>query len=440
MLTPLERRVADAVAARRDDIVDLASALIRFDTTSRGRPDERARDETALQELLAERLRRLGAAVDVWEPAREDVAGHPLEPEGGIGFEGRPQLAARLPGRGGGRSLLLNGHIDVVSAEPQDAWTSPPFAPEVRDGLLFGRGSCDMKGGIAAMVAAAEVLADEGVALSGDLVVCTNTDEESSGVGALACARRGVRADGAIAPEPSGLAVWPACRGTVYATVKVAGREGHAEVGQPHWSAGGAVNAIEKAAVVLEAVRRLREEWASRRDLRHAYLSAPDVLATRLTSGGWYVTVPGEAEMTLAVLYLPQQADVRGWASDVTREVETAIRAWCDGDPWLREHPPEIRWHTPVNPHEVPDDDPLVAALGGALHELDRPVAFGGLDSWFDGATFANEAGTPAIMFGPRHIVRAHTVDEHVPVDDLAAVAQGIALTAMRFCGVAEDR
>jgi acetylornithine deacetylase len=271
-----------------------------------------------------------------------------------------------------------------------------------------------MKGGIAAMVAAAEALAGAGVPLLGDLLVCTNTDEESIGVGALACARHGVRADGAIVPEPSGLEVWPACRGTIYATVTVPGREGHAEVAQPHWSDGGAVNAIEKGAIVLEAVRRLREDWAQRRDLRHPYLSPPDVLATAFRAGGWYVTVPGSAELILAVLYLPQQADATGW-----------------------EHPPAIRWHTPVNPHEVPDDAPVVVALRESLTALGRPVRFGGLDSWFDGATFALEAGTPALMYGPRSIERAHTVDEHVPVDDLVEVAQGIALGAMRVCGVA---
>jgi acetylornithine deacetylase len=437
MLTDLERGVADAIAASRDAIVELASDLIRLDTTSRGAPDEPARDEAALQALLGERLRAIGADVEIWEPDRGDVAGHPFDPPSGIGFQGRPQLAARLAGRGGGRSLLLNGHIDVVSAEPQSAWASPPFAPEVRDGLLYGRGSCDMKGGIAAMVAAAEALAGAGVPLLGDLLVCTNTDEESSGVGALACARHGVRADGAIVPEPSGLEVWPACRGTIYATVTVPGREGHAEVAQPHWSDGGAVNAIEKGAIVLEAVRRLREDWAQRRDLRHPYLSPPDVLATAFRAGGWYVTVPGSAELILAVLYLPQQADATGWGGDVTREVEAAIRAWCDGDAWLREHPPAIRWHTPVNPHEVPDDAPVVVALRESLTALGRPVRFGGLDSWFDGATFALEAGTPALMYGPRSIERAHTVDEHVPVDDLVEVAQGIALGAMRFCGVA---
>ncbi len=121
-----------------------------------------------------------------------------------------------------------------------------------------------MKGGIAAMVLAAEVLAERG-GLAGDVIVCTNTDEESSGVGGLACARHGVSADFAIVTEPSGLEVWPACRGTVYCTIGVPGRAGHAEQEHPHWRDGGAVNAIEKGRFLLDGVDRLRARVAHAR-------------------------------------------------------------------------------------------------------------------------------------------------------------------------------
>src|SRR4051812_20617292 len=222
-----DRSLMEAVAERRDDLVALLRELIGYDTTSRSEPGAPARDEAALQRALAERLRACGAEIDLWEPAPEDVAGHPLSVEG-IGFAGRPQLAARLRGTGGGRSLLLNGHIDVVPAAREEGWEHDPFEPQVRDGEIVGRGACDMKGGIAAMVVAAEALAATGE-LRGDVVVCTNTDEESSGVGGLACARRGITGDYTIVTEPSSLEVWPACRGSVYCSIEVDGRAGHAE-------------------------------------------------------------------------------------------------------------------------------------------------------------------------------------------------------------------
>jgi acetylornithine deacetylase len=428
-----ERALVETIAARRDDIVDLACTLVGFDTQSRGGIDVPPRQEAALQQHLAERLRGSGAEVDVWEPAPEDVAGHPVSVEG-IGFEGRPQLVGRLRGAGGGRTLLLNGHIDVVTARREDGWEHDPFDPQVRDGVISGRGTCDMKGGIAAMVVAAEILAATG-ALRGDLVVCTNTDEESSGVGGLACARRGLGADFAIVPEPTGLEVWPACRGSVYCEIAVPGRAGHAEQEHAHFTEGGAVNAIEKARHVLDGVERLRLDWRSRHELRHDLLSPPDVLCTRIEAdGGWYVTIPNRADLVLAVLILPVQADATGWTGDVRAEVEGFLRRWCDADPWLREHPPTFAWRTEVNPWETPRDAASVRALLGANAALGLPARLGGLDSWYDGATFALEGGSPALMYGPRHIDWAHTVGEYVPIDDLVACAQGIAVAGWRLC------
>jgi len=429
-----ERTLVDRVEARRDDLVALACQLIGFDTTSRSSPDEPAREEAALQSALAARLRAHGAEIDLWEPDPQDVAGHPLSVEA-IGFEGRPQLAARLPGAGGGgRSLLLNGHIDVVPARREDGWEHDPFDPQVTDGAISGRGACDMKGGIAAMVLAAEVLAEAG-GLRGDLIVCTNTDEESSGVGGLACARHGVGADFAIVTEPSSLEVWPACRGTVYCTIEVPGRAGHAEQEHPHWRDGGAVNAVDKGRFLLDGGDRLRREWRTRLDLRHPLLDPPDIVATRFVAdAGWHVTIPDRATIDLSVLILPQQADARGWTSDAQDEVEGFLRRWCQTDSWLAEHPPSFRWHTEVNPSETPVDAPSVQALLGANAALGLPVELGGLGSWYDGATFALEAGSPALMYGPRSIDRAHTVGEAVPIDDLVACAKGIAVAAWRLC------
>jgi acetylornithine deacetylase len=428
-----ERALVDELAGRRDEIVALACELIAFDTTSRSGPDDPPREEAALQRSLADRLRAAGAEIDLWEPAPEDVEGHPLTVEG-LGFEGRPQLAARLTGAGGGSSLLLNGHIDVVPARREDGWEHDPFDPHVTGDRIVGRGACDMKGGIAAMVVAAEALARTG-ALRGDVVVCTNTDEESSGVGGLACARRGVTGDFTIVTEPSSLEVWPACRGTVYCTIEVSGRAGHAEQEHPHWRDGGAVNALEKGRFLLDGVERLRREWRTRLDLRHPLLDPPDIVPTRFVAdAGWHVTIPDRASIDLSVLILPQQADAQGWTTDAQAEVEGFLRRWCETDSWLAEHPPSFSWHTEVNPSDTPVETPSVQALLAANAALGLPTRLGGLGSWYDGATFALETGTPALMYGPRAIDWAHTVGEYVPIDDLVACAQGIAVAGWRLC------
>ena len=437
--TAHEQRVLDAIAERRDELVELTCALVRLDTTARAVGDP-PREERALQELLARRLEGAGATLDLFEPDADAMAGRPLVPPG-LDFVGRPQLIAELEGRGAGPRLVLNGHIDVVPADPAEGWTTPPFEPVVRDGLLYGRGACDMKGGIAAMTVAAETLASLGL-LAGTLVVATNTDEESSGAGGSALVARGLHADGAIVTEPTGLQVWTCCRGSSYAEVTVPGRAGHAEVPQPAWQDGGAVNAVEKTTVVLRALQELRERWAADPRLRHAQLAAPDVVPTMVRAGDWAVTIPAACTLTVAALFLPVQADAQGFGGSVEREVEEWVVRRCgELDPWLCANPPRFSWtDAAVMPYEASPWAEVVQAALHAVEVLGRPRTTAGLDSWFDAATLHVLAGIPAVGLGPAGLAAggrpvAHTVDEHVPVDDLVAVAQALGVAALRFCG-----
>jgi len=439
-LTDHELAVCDRIAAQTDQLVSLASDLIAFDTTAREVGDP-PRDEEQLQSYLAERLQAAGAEVDLFEPDAEAMRGKPLVPPG-LDFAGRPQLIATQRGRGSGRSLVFNGHIDVVSGEPRASWTSDPFTPQLRDGRLYGRGACDMKGGIASMVFAVETLASIGIDLRGDVVVATNTDEESSGAGGTALVEHGLRADAGIVTEPTGFDVWVACRGSEYCVVRVPGRPGHAEVRQPPWQQGGAVNAIEKAAVVLDAIGSLRTEWANRTGLDHPYLSRPSLLPTMARSGEWPVTYPASCDLTLAVMYLPAMADAGGWGAEVRHEVEAWIVRESARDDWLAEHPPVVEWWpNAVMPMEIPESEPIVKTAIDATSDVGQPGGLGGLDSWYDGATLTTLAGIPSIGYGPpgfdaSGLSLAHMVDEYVPVDGLVGCAQGLAVAAMRFCGV----
>ena len=431
-LSPEERRVADAVAARRDDLVALTCELVAFDTVTHT-PGAAPRQERALQEHLAALLRAHGADVALHEPDAAALRPHPMVPEE-LTFDGRPQLVARFRGSGGGRTLLLNGHVDVVDVEPRDDWTQPdPFSAVIRDGRLYGRGACDMKGGVASMVVAACTLAEQGVPLAGDLIVNTVTEEESTGAGGLFAARL-LEADAAIVPEPSGLVVWVACRGSLLPRITVRGRAGHAGIHQLPPEQGGAVNAIEKMAILLDAVRRLREHWAQRP--RHPYLSAGDCVPTIVAGGEWLVSYPAVCTLECHIEYLPDRADATGYGALVEREFSDWITEAAAADPWLREHPPEIVWGVGgVPPSEIPVEDPIVQTLLGAGGALGQIQELGGLDNWHDGATLTVEAGIPAVCFGPGDVHRAHTADEYVPIDDLVACAQRIAVTAMRFCG-----
>ena len=429
-LSPTEQRVVDAVGSRREAIVALTRELVAFDTVTHT-PAAPPRQERALQEHLAALLSACGAEVALHEPDASALRPHPMVPEE-LTFEGRPQLVARMRGTGGGRTLLLNGHVDVVDVEPRAAWTlADPFAALERDGRLYGRGTCDMKGGVASMVTAACTLAELGVPLAGDVIVNTVTEEESTGAGGLFAARL-LQADAAIVPEPSGLAVWVACRGSLLPRITVRGRAGHAGIAPLPHEQGGAVNAIEKMSVVLGAVERLREHWAMRP--RHPYLSAGDCVPTIITGGEWLVSYPATCALECHIEYLPDRADDTGYGSEVEREFEHWIAEAATRDAWLREHPPEVTWGAgAVPPSEVAESEPIVQALLGAGRDLGQLDHLGGLDNWHDGATLTVEAGIPAVCFGPGDVHRAHAADEYVPVDELVACAQRIALATMRF-------
>lgn len=429
-----EERVIAAVRGGQDELVAIVSDLIAFDTTARNTGDP-PRDEAALQQYLRDRLGPLGAECDLWEPPPTGT-GNRLVPDD-LDFRGRPQLAARVPGTGGGRTLLLNGHIDAVSAEPLDHWSSDPFRAVVRDGELYGRGSCDMKGGIAGMLFALETLDRVGVRLAGDVVFCTNTDEESSGAGSQACIAHGVRADAGLCAEPTGFDVWVACRGNANPVLTVEGRTGHAECTHPPWREGGPVNAIEKLAPVLQAVRDLRDDWRLRAEHRHPYLNPPDIVPTVVRGGEWMVTYPASCELVFDVQYMPARVNVAGNGQDVFDEVEQRMKGAVASDAWFAEHPLRWQWPCDIVPAEVPDDEPVVALALESAAAVGRGGIITGMDSWHDAAAFTCWANTPTVSFGPGDLLAAHKIDEHVPVQDLVDHAAAVAVALMRWCGVA---
>lgn len=432
-MTRVEERVLERVRAGRDELVGLLGELIACDTTARV-PGDPARDEARLQEILALHLRALGADVEVWEPEPFVPGESPVIPYE-LDFDGRPQLVARLAGAGGGRSLLLNGHIDAVPYGDLARWDSHPLAAEVRDGFLYGRGANDMKGALAAFVHVLECLRAEGVQLRGDVIVAANSEEESSGAGSLRVAERGVKADAGICGEPTGFDVWVACRGTINVRMTVPGRSGHAEMPQSGWREGGAVNAIEKLEPVLGAIRAMREDWRTREDGRHPLLAPPDIVPTLLRAGEWMVTYPDSCVLTCDAQYLPVRVDPAGYGKGVREEITARLTAAAAADPWLAEHPITIEFIAEAAPADVPSDHEIVRLALQTAGELGHEGKISALDSWHDAATYTR-FGTPTVSFGPGGFETAHRENERVPVQDLVDHACAVALIAMRFCGV----
>ena len=446
----LERRVVETVQAMRGELVSLTSALVALDTTARD-AGEPPRDEAELQSLLAARLASLGAEIDLWEPQPTGAGGQFVPP--GLDFVGRPQLVARLAGGDGHRagdsgdvagatprSLLLTGHIDAVDVEPREQWSSDPFVATERDGLLFGRGANDMKGGLAALIVALEALHAAGVTPAGEIVFAAVTDEESSGMGSWSVVERfrerGLHPDAGLCAEPTEFEAWVACRGILKPRLTIPGRAGHSQEPQPGWREGGAVNAIDKLVPILTEVRRMNEDWRGRSDQRHPFLSAGDIVPVLVDGGTWDVTYPAFCHLTLDCHYLPAHWHESLGAEPVKAEIRERIDAAAAADPWLAEHPIAWQWEWEVPPAEIAGDHPLVTTVLDTAAAFGHPSRPGGLDSWHDAATFTLHGGVPTFSYGPRGMNTAHAVNECVSIDELVDTAAIVAVAAMRWCGV----
>src|SRR4030042_2793203 len=249
-MIPVEREALAWVERHQAELIGLLQRLVAIPSVDGA--------EVACQTLVAEVMRDCCDAVDAWEPDQAWLDRHPAYFHQGTTFAGRPNVVGTVRGHGGGRSLILNAHADVVDPGPAEAWTHGPGSAVVVDGKLYGRGAVDDKAGLAGVLFAARCLRELGVSLGGDLILESVVDEEWGGGGTLATLHRGYRADAAIVFEPSDLDLCPASRGGQAFRVTVQGKGAH-----PIRSYEG-VSALEKAVPLLAALKRLETERQAR--------------------------------------------------------------------------------------------------------------------------------------------------------------------------------
>jgi acetylornithine deacetylase/succinyl-diaminopimelate desuccinylase family protein len=419
------QQVGAAVERRRDELVSLVRQLVacrsenpRLLVEPQQREAGRA-GEAACQDAIAGRLAELGLTVDRFEalPGREDVVG-------------------TLTGAGGGRSLILNGHVDVVPAGDTAAWPHDPWAGDVAGGRIWGRGSCDMKGGLAAGIGALWALRDAGLRLHGDVVFQAVVDEEAGGPGTRAAIERGHRADAAIVLEPTARAIMPVEGGVEWLRVVVRGAAGHSALRYRSVHAGGrgtAVNAIEKAAKVLAAVQELERHWGNTKV--HPLLPAGiTTINPGMIAGGSAAlsNMVDECTLGLSLKYLPGER-----RTDVRREFEEYVASVAAADPWLRDHPPEIEWSVggvSFPPAELPFDHPLARAVATAYRPVLGDPEWRGFEAVSDLAWLA-EAGIPGLLYGPGDAAQAHGAAEYLDVEELVAATKVVALALVEWCG-----
>ena len=415
----LSPAVADALSAITPDrLVTVLQELLAVPTITG------TDAESAGQHAMAGRLEAMGLETDLWQIDLD----HTLRVPGFPGLEApRTQawgVVATTPQTGDGPTLVLNGHLDVVPLGDLTAWTVDPWAGLTRDGRVYGRGACDMKGGLACALVALEVLRSEAVSLRGRVALHSVVSEEDGGLGTFATLLRGHTGDAAVVSEPTSLAVLPACAGALTFRLTVRGRAAHASVRDE------GVDAVDKYLLVHTALRAL--EARRNRDahpLMEGALPYPLSVGI-LRAGDWASSVPDRliAEGRLGVALGEDPAAARA-------DLEQCLAALGAHDPWLAAHPVTVEWYGgQFAPGMLAADDPLVTQVSAAHADLY------GVAPRVAGAPYGSDlrlltgAGIPTLLYGPGDVRVAHGPDEFVPVQDLLDVTRTLVLLISRFC------
>jgi acetylornithine deacetylase len=371
-------------------LLDLAQRLIAIPT------ENPPGNERVAAEFLADYFADNGWAVDVSDAA-----------------PGRPNVVVRIEGRQPGPHLIFDGHLDVVPAG--DGWTSDPYAPVVREGRLFGRGAADMKGGIAAMIAAAEAVQRAEVPLCGSLTLAVVADEEEGGSGTWHLVRSGLRGTWAIVPEPTELQAVVAHKGCANLRVQVRGTAAHASAPEH------GVNAIDQAGALIADFGALSARLKQR---QHQLLGHPTLTVCTIQGGFNDYTVPDACTLTLNRRVLPLETE-----RDVLAEIQAVLAE--------RSFEADAQLCSFVPPMETDVQSPVVLALRSAARDvLGADPGVVGWSATCDASILTHGAGVPTVVFGPGSIARdAHRPDESVAVRDLTQCARIFASTIVQLLG-----
>lgn len=441
-------------AEKRADSIKQLAELVRIPSLTG--------EETAAQKHIGTLLDDLGAETTIMEPdiaalfARyPDIAQYPTHwqhdlilpyselptyealkasrLEDVLNYRNRPNVVGVVRGTGGGRSLILNGHIDTVTVEPTSEWTRDPFGAELDNELMYGRGTSDMKGGLMAAVLALKYLRQAGVKLAGDVIVQSVVNEEHAGNGTLDLMRRGYTADAAVVLEPTNNNIAVSHSGGLYWQVTVPGvRRSPGARWQGKVQEG--VSAIEKLPVVINALLELERQFnAKHSDDASQQTAAPFSLVIGKVAGGHYETVTaGEAVLRGGAYFAPGVGEI----GQVMQSFRDSMSKANDQDDFLRTSPAQLVFlHHDDSTQQRPDIAPAVA-MSSLLTER-------GSDGGIHPGPFAcdmrhlvNQGGVPSIIFGPGTIAQAHKPDEHIDTREYLACIEHLIQFIWVWCNL----
>ncbi|MCB1647387.1 MAG: ArgE/DapE family deacylase [Pseudomonadales bacterium] len=418
----LAKQIIDAVEQGMDAQIAFTSELVTH-------PSVRGQEHTC-QDFVFRQLRDRGYAMDRWAINEAEIRDHPGFSPVAVSYENAINVVGtHRPRQETGRSLILNGHIDVVPTGPLDMWAHPPFQPFVENGWLFGRGAADMKAGIAANIFAVDALRRLGYQPAATLYQQSVTEEECTGNGALSALLRGYRADAAIITEPMGEALVRTNVGVIWFQVHVKGHPVHVA------TATSGSNAIDGAAYLISELKKFEAARNARKSEFHHFkdLEKPiNVNVGKIEGGDWASSVPAWCTFDVRTGLYPGE-DARVGA----REIEDFLRQASANHPFLSNNPPEVSFNGfMAEGYELApgsDAENLLAQTHKAVTERDL-AAIASL-AYLDGRVFVLYDDTPCLVYGPES-ANIHGFDEKVSIESIRNVTTTLALFIANWCGL----
>ncbi len=428
-------RIRSAVDNNRDYLVELIRDMVRFGSYS-GQSEE-------IQLFLQQKMNELELEARLIKVMPEKLEKYKGFSYDGFDYEQRYSLIGVRRGTGATkgknqdrfRSLILNGHVDIVPPGDLSRWDDHPLSGRYEGGRIFGRGSLDMKGGLAAGITAVKVLHDLGINTIGDITIASVCGEETGGCGAFALVEDGISADGCIILEPTRLKICHIQSGCHTFKIMLKGRSIHACMAYK------GINVIDKFNLIYEALKLMdkhrHERFASESAEKVIYYENPANVAPlnvgTLKAGEWPSSVPDYLEAHGRIGIFPDET-----VEEMHKEFEDTVKAAAASDPWLADNMPDIEWYEGLfEPSAIDTESELIQYLAESHREALGSIAeFEAVTYGSDMRIFNIYGGIPTVLYGPGDVSLAHTVNECADVDEIAESVCAVALMLIKWCGI----
>lgn len=416
--------ISDYIEEHKEKAIKLLQNLVQEKSISG--------NETNAQEIVINYLKELELELDIWEPSYDELNKSPFFISQRSTFQNSPNVVATLKGTGNGKSIILNGHIDVVPEGELNQWENHPYGGEIIGNRLYGRGSTDMKGGNIAALFAIEAIKKSGIKLKGDVIFESVIEEESGGAGTLATILRGYEADAVLIPEPTKMKIFPKQQGSMWFRLRVKGRVAH---GGTRYEG---VSAIEKSMMVITHILELENKRNMRLLKDPLYKDVPipiPINIGKIDGGTWPSSVSDLVTLEGRLGVAPDET-----MENAQAEFENWLKRLSQIDNWFISHPVEVeyfgaRWV----PGSIELDHPFMESLKEAFRLVYEHEPVIEASPWgTDGGLFTQIKHIPTIVFGPGETKVAHYPNEYIDLNELFQCSRVIAYTVLDWCGIDE--